>query len=87
MLCFTTPEKAYDVVPGFDEPSERLKVPSGVPPSGYPTVPLESVIHRLIGVSVGKPETLTTYPSPTETALGLTVHGGSLFRGEAARAT
>jgi len=73
-LFLVGPENVYvHGDPADEADSVRLANPSGVLPSGVPTVlPLGSVTQKLIAESVGSPEALTTKLSPTETELGLT---------------
>jgi len=60
-LFFVGPENVYVHVPAELDDSFKANVPSGVLPSGLPAVtPSESVTQRLIAVSVGRPDALTT---------------------------
>ena len=67
-LFFVGPENVYVQDPTNDADSDMSAVPSGVLPSGVPTVsPFGSVTQKLIAVSVGRPEALTWNQSPTAT--------------------
>jgi len=75
VLCFVGPVNWYVQLPGVDEDSFRLNVPSGVLPSGDPVVePSGAVTKRLTAVPVGSPTALTTYVAFTAAGFGLIAH-------------